>query len=136
MSGEQESKPRDSWRATIIWSLVLALLAFGAVWAITGWKTFHLAYCKRLMASENAERQIEGIMKAGATHLRQGLSRQEVERIFSPARLDGPMQGSYSNLKKSTPGEGFYLAHPRSTDDGIALVFDQDNKLVRWWTAP
>ncbi|HOX07930.1 MAG TPA: hypothetical protein PK280_16140 [Planctomycetota bacterium] len=136
MGDEQQAGRQGSWRATIIWSVVLAAVAFGAVLAATSWRTFHLAYCQRMMASKSEERQLDGIAKAAATHLRTGLTRREVETIFSPVRFDGPMDGSSSDMKKSKDGTGFYLAHPVSLGDGIALVFDQDDKLVRWWTVP
>jgi hypothetical protein len=136
VSDEKKTETRGSWRATVIWSLVLAVLAFGAVWAVTGWKTFHLAYCHRLIASKDEDRQIQGILKVAATHLRPGLAREEVARLFAPARLDGPVEGSPNNMHKSKTGDGFYLAHPVSADDGVALVFDPDGRLVKWWTVP
>ncbi len=136
MGDEQQAGRPNFWRATVLWSLVLAAVAFGAAWSAANWKLFHLAYCRRLMASGNEDRQLDGIAKAAATHLRPGLTKEEVKRIFSPVRFDGPMEGSSADMKLSRNGEGFYLAHPVSLGDGIALVFDTEGRLEKWWEVP
>ena len=136
MPEEQAPASRGSWRATIIWSLVLAVVALGGTWTAANWKTLHLAYCKRLLASKDQARQIEGIQKVTTTHLRSGLTRDQVRRLFTPMRFDGPFEGAPGDLRLSKTGAGFYLVHPMSLDDGVALVFDPAGRLQKWWTVP
>ena len=136
MAEEHQARLRGSWRATIIWSLVLAVVALGGAWAAANWKTLHLAYCKRFLASKDEGRQIEGIQRVAARHLRPGLTRDEVRQLFAPVRFDGPFEGSPNSLQLSKTGTGFYLVHPMSLDDGVALVFDPAGKLQKWWTVP
>jgi len=128
--------PRKSWRSTILWGLVLAVVALGGTWAVTNWKVLHLAYCQRLMASKSEKRQIDGVQKVGLTHLRAGMTLEQVARLFAPARLDGPLEGTPGEVRASDKATGLYLAHPMSTDDGVALQFDAGGKLVKWWVWP
>ena len=133
---ERGAQANASWRAAIIWSLVLAVVALGGAWTVVNWRTLHLAYCKRFLASKDEARQIEGIEKVAARHLRPGLTRDEVSRLFTPMRFDGPFEGSPGDLRRSKTGAGFYLVHPISLDDGLALVFDPAGRLQKWWTVP
>ena len=127
---------RESWRSAIIWSVALAAFSLGAAWTIANWEVLHLVWCRHLLSSKDEMRQIDGIQKVALTHLRAGLTKDEVVKLFWPVRMDGPMEGSSADYHLSKTETGFYVVHPLADGDGCALVFDERDKLVKWWIVP
>ena len=101
---------------------VLLLLAFAGA----HWRVFHLAYCKRLFLSANEWDQVRGTYMLPRTHLRTGMSVEEVLGVLDPLPLRGPTDtvGQWNEPLTS------YSLSPKSLQACLTLCFDRDGKLV------
>jgi hypothetical protein len=128
----ESAKPRRP-RRMIVWMIaapaVILLLAFAGA----NWRVFHLAYAKRLMRSGNPMQQSRGIDMVLMTHLRVGMSLEEVRAILAPARV---REHDVLSADQSPPLRNFWL----SVDDSVSvydldlvstLGFDENDRLKR-----
>jgi hypothetical protein len=104
----------------VVLPAVLLLLALGAA----NWKAFHMAYCKSLLRSASAQKQLRGIRLTGQTHLNRGMSVEETEKLFAPVAVEE------AKLRDIWEGD-YFLAHPAGWGNGMVLVF-QNGRLAYW----
>ena len=128
---EQASKPLRTWRPMAIWAIALAGLLLLLAWSGANWKTFHLAYCRHLMRSRDGETRNSGIAKVCSTHLRPGMTTEEVRRMFHPLELACQDSGTEAILSVSYPMYVGGAGHQR----WIELKFDAQGRLASWSAA-
>ena len=71
----------------ILWSAALAAFLLLSVWGAANWKAFHLVYCKSLINSPVAEKQLSGLQKLVATHFCIGMSRERIATLLYPLKM-------------------------------------------------
>ena len=84
---EQKPAEKPRSRRMIVWLVAAPIVILLLALAGANWKTFHLAYAKHLMSSEDREKQRDGVEMVLRTHLRKGMSLEEVRRLLAPARV-------------------------------------------------
>jgi hypothetical protein len=104
----------------LLWSAALAAFLLLLAWGGTNWKAFHLAYCRHLLASRDVGTRLKGLGAIADTHLRAGLTREEVRRLFG-AEFVRDQDGG---CEVSAGG------------DGLRLTFDESGRLDTWWWYP
>ena len=107
-------------RRMVLWSVALAALLLLLAGAGASWRQFHLMYCRRLMASSNLDTRLEGLGGIAEKHLRTGMTREEVKRLFG-AQFVKDQDGG---CEVSAGG------------DGVRLKFDESGRLDTWWWYP
>ncbi len=110
----------------IVWLVavpaVLLLLAFAGA----NWKVFHLAYARHLLRSEDPGEQGRGLTMIERSHLKQGMTEEEVARLVHPVKMKEERH-SPDERKAGVSVES--AIHARST--GILLQF-RDGRLLRF----
>ena len=128
------ASPRAAKRARrmIVWMIAVPVVILLLALAGANWKTFHLAYAKHLMRSEVPEEQNRGLEMVLDTHLRVGMTLEEVRRLFQPARVT---EGGFGLTRERPPFRGF-----RVRLEGAyftpGLGFDEDDRLRDLYFAP
>ncbi len=90
-----EPKPKRS-RRMVLWLVAMPIAILLLALAGANWKFFHLAYAKHLMRSDDPKKQGRGVQMVAETHLRKGMTRDEIQRLLSPARVeDGLVSGEF-----------------------------------------
>ncbi len=123
------ASPRAAKRARrmIVWLVAAPIVILLLALAGANRKTFHLAYAKHLMSSSDASDQRRGTYMVIDTHVRNGMTLQEVRELLRPAELvkahteDQPYLRGWSVV---VVGEG-YKINPLCT-----LYFDEQGRLI------
>ena len=124
---EPEPKPKRS-RRMIVWLVVAPIVVL--LLALTGanWKAFHLAYAKHLMRSDDPEAQERGVWMVIDTHLRDGMTLEEVRRVFAPAKVSKVLSVP-ADLRER--GDPFTVATGESGENfHKLLLFNENDRLV------
>lgn len=108
-------------------AVCLLLLIVGA-----NWRALHLAYCKYLMRSGDADRRRQGLVKLIDTHLNYSMPLARMRRLIRPATLDLqprviPHIDGANRFRARLSGEGEGVK--TITVDGIAS-YDEDGNLA------
>ena len=124
---EPEPKPKRS-RRMIVWLVAAPIVVLLLALAGANWKTFHLAYCKYLIASDDGDKQTRGAWMVIETHLHEGMTLEEVRALIAPARVTETDIG-WSPAEKTRYFEVTTAKDPRT--ELCLLAFDQDDRLLR-----
>ncbi len=81
------AKPKAGSRRMIAWLVVVPVVLLLLALAGANWKTFHLAYAKHLIASDDPKERARGIEMMVETHLPEGMPLEEVRRLLAPAEV-------------------------------------------------
>ncbi len=118
-----DPKPRRS-RRMVVWMVAVPIVILLLALAGANWRFFHLAYAKHLMGSDDPEKQVEGLARVITAHMRQGMSKSEVEHLVRPLalkRVEHPMI--------IAPFEAYdvYIDFPPGSDQlaGVTFMFDE-----------
>jgi len=124
-----EPKPKRS-RRMVLWMVAMPIAILLLALAGANWKTFHLAYAKHLMSSDGQPKHSRGVQMVLDTHLRDGMTLEEVRRLFAPAKVaqDRFLTGTQARLFRR--GFNVKVQGCRFT----ALEFDEDDKLC-WFSS-
>lgn len=71
----------------VFWSVALAALLIAVAWGGANWRMFHLAYCRHLLGSRDPATRQRGIDMVLQTHVRPGMTWEEILRLFGPRGL-------------------------------------------------
>jgi len=88
---QPQGKPRSKRMIFLLVVAPVALLLLSLAGA--NWKVFHLAYCRHLMKNEDPVRQFEGLDALVGTHLRRGMTREEIARLLTPFKMEFYSEG-------------------------------------------
>jgi len=104
----------------IVWLVAAPVVILLLALAGANWKTFHLAYCKHLMSSDDPMTQGRGLARVIMTHMRQGMSKSQVERLVRPLVL--------RKLESSLAIEAYEIGieFPSEPDQRMAFGFTFD----------
>ncbi len=120
-----EPKPKRS-RRMVLWMVAMPIAILLLALAGANWKTFHLAYAKHLMRSEDPAKQGRGVWMVVETHLRKGMPLEEVRRLLTPATVTEIFylfrrdRRFYEVAVAKAPSDEFFL-----------LIFDENDRLIR-----
>ncbi len=115
--------PAKRSKRMIVWLVIAPIVLLLLAFAGANWKTFHLAYCKRLMRSSNPDTKYRGLSTMAEVHFTKGMSRQEVSRLLSPLKvysMDKSRSMCYAGFDRPDEGPcglwldfdgGTYLGH-------------------------
>ena len=117
--------PAKRSKRMVVWMVAVPIVILLLALAGANWKRFHLAYAKHLIASDDLTKQKRGVTMVLRTHLRDGMSLEEVRRLLAPAKA--------SHVSGSPQGYPFTVA---ITEEGkrkhiTLLSFDKDGRLRR-----
>ena len=110
----------------VLWLVAAPIVILLLALAGANWKTFHLAYAKHLMSSDDPDKQFKGGRMVLRTHLRDGMPLEEVRGLLAPFRVTRrPFNYESPRLRTFvlSAGEG-------SQKDVGVLFFDQNDRLV------
>jgi hypothetical protein len=105
----------------ILWSAALAAFLLALAWGAANWKFFDLLYCKQLLKSRDVYTRMDGADRIWLRHLRPGMTREEVIRLFHPLPV------------KHDDDRGYFVAFD---GDALCFSFDEDGKLAASWWYP
>ncbi len=128
-----EPKPKRS-RRMVVWMVAMPIAILLLALAGANWKRFHLAYAKHLISSDDTMKQYRGVQIVLETHLRKGMTLEEVRAILAPARVS---ESELSFLDQSPPIRQFVVDTEGDPSNYTAeLVFDEDGRLRLFCLAP
>ncbi len=120
-------KPKRS-RRMVVWMVAMPIAILLLSLAGANWKTFHLAYCKHLISSDDLTKQRRGVAMVLRTHLREGMPLEEVRSMLAPARLTEKIRG---RGPRADGRRAFDVRTGRRSLNYICpLTFDKDDRLV------
>ncbi len=119
---ESQPKPKRS-RRMVVWMIAVPIVILLLALAGANWKTFHLAYAKHLLASDDPDKQWQGVDMVLRTHLRKGMPLEEVRRLLAPARVTETIS------RWRLPVRGFTVSLKGYSSDG-ELCFDENDRLL------
>ncbi len=122
-----EPKPKRS-RRMVVWLVAMPTAILLLALAGANWKRFHLAYAKHLMRSDDRMTQWQGVDMVLQTHLREGMSLEEVRRLLAPARVSKTISFIPPQIPPLRPFKVSVKANPWTL---AVLSFDADDRL-RW----
>jgi len=116
----------------ILWSAALAAVLLLAAWGAANWKVFHLAYCKHLIGSNDLEKRHRGIYMVLRTHVRPGMTCEQVNNLLSPINIETLHPTKYD---LDTGGGYYYLFALRLRESAfggvdVVLRFDDQGRIT------
>ncbi len=120
--------PAKRSKRMVLWLVAVPIVILLLALAGANWKVFHLAYAKHHMSSDDPDKQYRGLRMVVETHLRKGMSLEEVRAILVPAELI-PIDHETGSRPRT---RRFYLDMEVDPSNFIVnLIFDRDDRLLR-----
>jgi len=86
MSAEQPAETKHS-RRMLVWMIAVPAVLLLLALAGANWRVFHLAYCKRLMRSDDPRERARGLEMVLEHHIEKGITVEEVRRRIAPLKM-------------------------------------------------
>ena len=123
-------KPRAGSRRMVAWLIVAPAVLLALAFAGANWRTFHLAWCKRLLGSPDAVRQRKAAVMIVNTHVRKGMTAEELSKLFSPVELDHYVETRKEGERRETVLTEVVFRDP---DERLRIEFILDSRKRLVW---